>query len=35
VDHGTAYDRAGKNLANSQSMAEALTMAVALARNRV
>jgi 4-hydroxythreonine-4-phosphate dehydrogenase len=34
VDHGTAYDRAGKNLANAQSMADAITMAVIFARNR-
>jgi 4-hydroxythreonine-4-phosphate dehydrogenase len=34
VDHGTAYDRAGKNLANAQSLVEALTLAVTLALNR-
>jgi 4-hydroxythreonine-4-phosphate dehydrogenase len=34
VDHGTAYDRAGKNLANCQSMVEAIAMAVTFARNR-
>ena len=34
VDHGTAYDRAGKNQANGQSMAEAITMALTFARNR-
>ncbi|MDR2747494.1 MAG: 4-hydroxythreonine-4-phosphate dehydrogenase PdxA, partial [Treponema sp.] len=34
VDHGTAYDRAGKNLANGQSMADAITMAVTFVRNR-
>jgi 4-hydroxythreonine-4-phosphate dehydrogenase len=34
VDHGTAYDRAGKNQANGQSMADAIAMAVTFARNR-
>jgi 4-hydroxythreonine-4-phosphate dehydrogenase len=34
VDHGTAYDRAGKNLANGQSMAEAVAMAATFVRNR-
>ena len=34
VDHGTAYDRAGKNQANGQSMADAITMALTFARNR-
>jgi 4-hydroxythreonine-4-phosphate dehydrogenase len=34
VDHGTAYDRAGKNLANGQSMADAIIMAVTFVRNR-
>jgi 4-hydroxythreonine-4-phosphate dehydrogenase len=35
VDHGTAYDRAGKNLANAQSMVDAIVMAVVFARNRL
>jgi 4-hydroxythreonine-4-phosphate dehydrogenase len=34
VDHGAAYDRAGKNMANGQSMADAVAMAVTFARNR-
>jgi 4-hydroxythreonine-4-phosphate dehydrogenase len=34
VDHGTAYDRAGKNIANEQSLVEALTMAVSFVENR-
>jgi 4-hydroxythreonine-4-phosphate dehydrogenase len=32
VDHGTAFDRAGKGRANPQSMVEAITMAAMLAR---
>ncbi|MDR3139773.1 MAG: 4-hydroxythreonine-4-phosphate dehydrogenase PdxA [Treponema sp.] len=34
VDHGTAFDRAGKNLSNEGSMAEALNMAVIFVKNR-
>lgn len=35
VDHGTAFDRAGKNLANPQSMADAIRLAVQMARYRM
>lgn len=31
VDHGTAFDRAGKNLANEQSMLEAIRLAIQMA----
>lgn len=31
VDHGTAFDRAGKNLANAQSMKDAIDLAVKMA----
>jgi 4-hydroxythreonine-4-phosphate dehydrogenase len=34
VDHGTAFDRAGKNSANEQSMIEAIEMACTMAENR-
>ena len=34
VDHGTAFDIAGKNLAQSTSMVEAIKLAVALATKR-
>jgi 4-hydroxythreonine-4-phosphate dehydrogenase len=34
VDHGTAYDRAGKNQANEESLVEAIEMAVTFAKNR-
>jgi 4-hydroxythreonine-4-phosphate dehydrogenase len=34
VDHGTAYDIAGRNLADSSSLAAALTMAHTIAANR-
>ncbi|MDR1024460.1 MAG: 4-hydroxythreonine-4-phosphate dehydrogenase PdxA, partial [Treponema sp.] len=34
VDHGTAFDRAGRNIANSQSLVDAIGMAVTLTRNR-
>lgn len=34
VDHGTAYDRAGKGTANGQSMIEAIDAAVVMARNK-
>jgi 4-hydroxythreonine-4-phosphate dehydrogenase len=34
VDHGTAYDRAGKNSSNEQSMAEAIEAALVMAANR-
>ena len=33
VDHGTAYDRAGKNCANEQSMLEAIDAAAVMAKN--
>ncbi|HSL39794.1 MAG TPA: 4-hydroxythreonine-4-phosphate dehydrogenase PdxA [Desulforhopalus sp.] len=34
VDHGTAYDIAGKGLANPQSLQEAVKMAAVICRNR-
>ena len=34
VDHGTAFDRAGKNLANPQSMIEAIELAALLASGK-
>ncbi len=34
VDHGTAYDIAGKGLANPQSLAEAVRLAASICRNR-
>jgi 4-hydroxythreonine-4-phosphate dehydrogenase len=34
VDHGTAFDRAGKNQANEESLAEAVRLAASLAENR-
>lgn len=34
VDHGTAFDRAGKNSANPESMLEAIEMAVVMAKSR-
>lgn len=34
VDHGTAYDRAGKWLSNEQSMIDAMEMAARIAQNR-
>jgi 4-hydroxythreonine-4-phosphate dehydrogenase len=34
VDHGTAYDRAGKNISNEQSLVEAVDMAAAFVENR-
>lgn len=34
VDHGTAYDRAGKGIANEESMLDAVRMAVAMADKR-
>jgi 4-hydroxythreonine-4-phosphate dehydrogenase len=34
VDHGTAFDRAGKNEANEESLVEAIGMAITFARNR-
>ncbi|MDR0877961.1 MAG: 4-hydroxythreonine-4-phosphate dehydrogenase PdxA [Treponema sp.] len=34
VDHGTAFDRAGKNQANEESMVEAIEMAITFARNK-
>jgi 4-hydroxythreonine-4-phosphate dehydrogenase len=34
VDHGTAFDIAGKGVANAQSMTDAIAMAVQLAGNR-
>ena len=33
-DHGTAYDLAGKNIANAQSFSHALYMAIDLLRTR-
>jgi 4-hydroxythreonine-4-phosphate dehydrogenase len=33
VDHGTAFDKAGKNQANEESMVDAINMAVAFAKN--
>jgi 4-hydroxythreonine-4-phosphate dehydrogenase len=34
VDHGTAFDRAGQNRANEESMLDAINMAVTMARNQ-
>ncbi|MDR1970799.1 MAG: 4-hydroxythreonine-4-phosphate dehydrogenase PdxA [Treponema sp.] len=34
VDHGTAFDKAGKNLANEESLVDAVKMAVTFAQNR-
>jgi 4-hydroxythreonine-4-phosphate dehydrogenase len=34
VDHGTAFDRAGKNQANEESLVDAINMAITFARNR-
>ena len=34
VDHGTAFDRAGKNIANEESLLDAIDLAVQMARNR-
>jgi 4-hydroxythreonine-4-phosphate dehydrogenase len=34
VDHGTAFDRAGKNEANEESLLDAIGMAVTMARYR-
>lgn len=34
VDHGTAFDRAGKNQANEESLMNAIDMAAAFAKNR-
>jgi len=34
VDHGTAFDKAGKNLANEESMVDAIKLAAKMARNR-
>ncbi|GHV68536.1 4-hydroxythreonine-4-phosphate dehydrogenase [Spirochaetia bacterium] len=34
VDHGTAFDRAGKNEANEESLLDALNMAVTFVKNR-
>jgi 4-hydroxythreonine-4-phosphate dehydrogenase len=33
VDHGTAFDRAGKNRANEESLVDAINMAVTFAEN--
>jgi 4-hydroxythreonine-4-phosphate dehydrogenase len=33
-DHGTAYDIAGKGIASAESMVQAITLAVTIARNR-
>lgn len=35
VDHGTAFDRAGKNVANPQSMIDAIELAVIMAKKRL
>ena len=34
VDHGTAFGKAGKNLANEESLLDAIEMAITFARNR-
>ena len=34
VDHGTAFDRAGKGTANPESMIEAILVAAEMARSR-
>ena len=34
VDHGTAFDRAGKNTANEESMVDAIEMAVTMAKHK-
>lgn len=34
VDHGTAFDRAGKNIANEESLIDAIELAVDMAHNR-
>jgi 4-hydroxythreonine-4-phosphate dehydrogenase len=34
VDHGTAFDKAGKNQANEESLVDAIKLAVSFARNR-
>ncbi|GHV39841.1 4-hydroxythreonine-4-phosphate dehydrogenase [Spirochaetia bacterium] len=34
VDHGTAFDRAGKNQANEESLLDAIELAVTFAKNR-
>jgi 4-hydroxythreonine-4-phosphate dehydrogenase len=34
VDHGTAFDRAGKNRANEESMVDAINMAITITENR-
>jgi 4-hydroxythreonine-4-phosphate dehydrogenase len=34
VDHGTAYDRAGRGTADARGMSEAITLAIALAKPR-
>jgi 4-hydroxythreonine-4-phosphate dehydrogenase len=33
VDHGTAFGKAGKNLANEESLVDAINMAIAFAEN--
>jgi 4-hydroxythreonine-4-phosphate dehydrogenase len=35
VDHGTAFDKAGKNEANEESLLDAIGMAVTMARYRL
>ena len=35
VDHGTAFDIAGKNIADAANMKAAIRMAVAIARHRI
>ncbi len=34
VDHGTAFDRAGKNIANEESMLDAIRLAIRMARHK-
>ena len=34
VDHGTAFDRAGRGTANPESMVEAIQVAAEMARHR-
>ena len=34
VDHGTAFDKAGKGVANEESLKDAMRMAVVMARHK-
>ncbi|MCF8264942.1 MAG: 4-hydroxythreonine-4-phosphate dehydrogenase PdxA, partial [Melioribacteraceae bacterium] len=34
-DHGTAFNIAGKNIANPTSMIEAIKLAIMIAKNRI